>query len=107
MALATAAASPAIKYVSVFCDGSQPRLAMLLNRTPAPGALTFSLVFRGGMVNLPMTRGNREATFWIAVLDASSPLPRMRSEEHTSELQSLMRISYAGFCLKKQQNKIK
>src|SRR3546814_8124245 len=24
-----------------------------------------------------------------------------RSEEHTSELQSLMRISYAGFCLKK------
>src|SRR3546814_1483330 len=28
--------------------------------------------------------------------------PRMRSEEHTSELQSLMRISYAVFCLKKQ-----
>src|SRR3546814_3942443 len=29
-----------------------------------------------------------------------------RSEEHTSELQSLMRISYAVFCLKKKQNKI-
>src|SRR3546814_5645398 len=28
----------------------------------------------------------------------------MRSEEHTSELQSLMRISYAVFCLKKQNN---
>src|SRR3546814_1042085 len=28
----------------------------------------------------------------------------MRSEEHTSELQSLMRISYAVFCLKKQRN---
>src|SRR3546814_6601139 len=28
-----------------------------------------------------------------------------RSEEHTSELQSLMRISYAGFCLKKKKNK--
>src|SRR3546814_3793347 len=27
-----------------------------------------------------------------------------RSEEHTSELQSLMRISYAVFCLKKQKN---
>src|SRR3546814_9009346 len=27
-----------------------------------------------------------------------------RSEEHTSELQSLMRISYAGFCLKKKHN---
>src|SRR3546814_2684470 len=28
----------------------------------------------------------------------------LRSEEHTSELQSLMRISYAVFCLKKQKN---
>src|SRR3546814_4816659 len=31
---------------------------------------------------------------------------RQRSEEHTSELQSLMRISYAGFCLKKKKLKI-
>src|SRR3546814_1248969 len=29
-----------------------------------------------------------------------------RSEEHTSELQSLMRISYAVFCLKKKKDKI-
>src|SRR3546814_9575445 len=29
--------------------------------------------------------------------------PRLRSEEHTSELQSLMRISYAVFCLKKKK----
>src|SRR3546814_1454953 len=29
-----------------------------------------------------------------------------RSEEHTSELQSLMRISYAVFCLKKKKHKI-
>src|SRR3546814_5623502 len=32
---------------------------------------------------------------------ADLPPPRVRSEEHTSELQSLMRISYAVFCLKK------
>src|SRR3546814_6726866 len=30
----------------------------------------------------------------------------LRSEEHTSELQSLMRTSYAVFCLKKKNNKI-
>src|SRR3546814_6550878 len=30
---------------------------------------------------------------------------KLRSEEHTSELQSLMRISYAVFCLKKKKNK--
>src|SRR3546814_7323142 len=33
------------------------------------------------------------------------PVSHWRSEEHTSELQSLMRISYAVFCLKKQQPK--
>src|SRR3546814_8839891 len=34
-------------------------------------------------------------------------MPVFRSEEHTSELQSLMRISYAVFCLKKKNNKIR
>src|SRR3546814_18116513 len=34
----------------------------------------------------------------------SQPAGRQRSEEHTSELQSLMRISYADFCLKKKIN---
>src|SRR3546814_10536459 len=33
-------------------------------------------------------------------------LPDIRSEEHTSELQSLMRISYAVFCLKKKKHTI-
>src|SRR3546814_4209165 len=33
------------------------------------------------------------------------PRPPWRSEEHTSELQSLMRISYAVFCLKKKNQK--
>src|SRR3546814_6535570 len=32
-------------------------------------------------------------------------IPSSRSEEHTSELQSLMRISYAVFCLKKKTSK--
>src|SRR3546814_1011015 len=33
--------------------------------------------------------------------NAKAQLSQVRSEEHTSELQSLMRISYAVFCLKK------
>src|SRR3546814_1916622 len=35
------------------------------------------------------------------------PLAFLRSEEHTSELQSLMRISYAVFCLKKKKKQTK
>src|SRR3546814_2213071 len=41
-----------------------------------------------------------------ACADGSHPNKQERSEEHTSELQSLMRISYAVFCLKKKTNKI-
>src|SRR3546814_3727100 len=33
----------------------------------------------------------------------AAPLVHLRSEEHTSELQSLMRISYAVFCLQKKK----
>src|SRR3546814_2291360 len=36
--------------------------------------------------------------------DAGSMATGQRSEEHTSELQSLMRISYAVFCLQKKKN---
>src|SRR3546814_2028980 len=62
-------------------------------------------------------RGNRAATRYATACAARPaarrrrrprshrrprrPAPRRRSEEHTSELQSLMRISYAVFCLKK------
>src|SRR3546814_1173071 len=47
-------------------------------------------------------RSLRQAALWEEVKDNLNK----RSEEHTSELQSLMRISYAVFCLKK-KNKIK
>src|SRR3546814_12934788 len=40
----------------------------------------------------------------MRMLQAAEAFPMNRSEEHTSELQSLMRISYAVFCLKKKTN---
>src|SRR3546814_1021857 len=55
-------------------------------------------------------RGNRQPAVQreLAPRSASrdqNPGQVTRSEEHTSELQSLMRISYAVFCLKKQNRK--
>src|SRR3546814_2809233 len=41
----------------------------------------------------------------LAILDLSEA-GAQRSEEHTSELQSLMRISYAVFCLKKKKTQM-
>src|SRR3546814_10012374 len=66
-------------------------------------ALPRDVVDRGGQVGQPVARA----------IDRSDALRRQlvlvglgagRSEEHTSELQSLMRISYAVFCLKKKNN---
>src|SRR3546814_10424799 len=42
---------------------------------------------------------------WLAAVGGVVAAP-MRSEAHTSELQSLMRISYAVFCLKKKNNSL-
>src|SRR3546814_9051942 len=59
---------------------------------PRPAAVAESRPFRLELVN-----------------DTSQPMPARfnRSEEHTSELQSLMRISYAVFCLKKKHTQTK
>src|SRR3546814_2598232 len=50
-----------------------------------------------------------EGSFWghnaIIRVRAFAESCGLRSEEHTSELQSLMRISYAVFCLKKKKKK--
>src|SRR3546814_2702715 len=54
-------------------------------------------VILSGVVTEPShhPRGDSLSAIW------GSCVTRLRSEEHTSELQSLMRISYAVFCLKK------
>src|SRR3546814_7311459 len=85
-----------------------------------PGPLLLCLWIK--MVGLSSLGGGRlqpESSFparwkpaFSAVIQESGFLPAQgrrirssgRSEEHTSELQSLMRISYAVFCLKKQIN---
>src|SRR3546814_7413437 len=48
-------------------------------------------------------RALAEGTTLDALTRAIGDAPPVRSEEHTSELQSLMRISYAVFCLKKKK----
>src|SRR3546814_8571430 len=45
-----------------------------------------------------------EGRFKGAIVPVKDRIGEVRSEEHTSELQSLMRISYAVFCLKKTTN---
>src|SRR3546814_2854818 len=59
---------------------------------------------RGAFVNLPRIDKAHNAEIAKPIAHFSRCLIQAaRSEEHTSELQSLMRISYAVFCLKKKK----
>src|SRR3546814_5114135 len=79
-----------------------PMLARLLVYVAVPVALTV------GSRSARWTRYCARACWTLAAAMRKSrllamPVSMTRSEEHTSELQSLMRISYAVFCLKKQK----
>src|SRR3546814_3668194 len=67
-------------FLETVCRLSKGNLSSHLSKLEAAGLVSIDKSFRG---KRPLTR--------VAI----------RSEEHTSELQSLMRISYAVFCLKK------
>src|SRR3546814_9049374 len=83
-------------------------------RKPLPAALAQSLPVAGitedrsiavpEIVGAEITRSGVARSMYQPFLFTSSS---ERSEEHTSELQSLMRISYAVFCLKKKNKNTK
>src|SRR3546814_4615139 len=95
-------------YTTLFRSGMKEKMraVVMTGFVPAIGFVPMALALgTGAEVQKPL------ATTVIGGLIAATILTLLvlRSEEHTSELQSLMRISYAVFCLKKkkQQNKHK
>src|SRR3546814_7773555 len=76
------------------------------DRPPFPQPLRQSAVEHRNLVMAEHAEhppGTGRGVHSLAVVNDDSVL--VRSEEHTSELQSLMRISYAVFCLKKKKKK--
>src|SRR3546814_10303912 len=73
-----------------------------------PGDLPDAVVLSCGR-GVPNDRGFSSCSDGVGVCagNHSKIKAAHRSEEHTSELQSLMRISYAVFCLKKKKTKTK
>src|SRR3546814_4344588 len=67
--------------------------------TPSAIIDSESLVGQGPPISV-VNPANEEVIAEIPEADEALVQRAMRSEEHTSELQSLMRISYAVFCLK-------
>src|SRR3546814_4051477 len=80
----------------LFRSGRAADLADRLGRVRAGTALG-ELVVHHSRQNVPANRNSEDL---LGKIDVAGRLV-VRSEEHTSEHQSLMRISYAVFCLKK------
>src|SRR3546814_3202779 len=90
-------------------------LAMNVTSAPAPAGVDEAAVAGLEMVPSRLVRPPRAKASpvhlecrYLQTVDLPSAVPGtrnavVRSEEHTSELQSLMRISYAVFCLKKKK----
>src|SRR3546814_5648846 len=82
------------------------RVAKLLEDDGIEVRITNGRSYKGGIHGNFSYRGegNKMPEVWV-VRSADQPRARamLRSEEHTSELPSLMRISYAVFCLKTKQ----
>src|SRR3546814_1699684 len=66
----------------------------LAERVPLPDRM---IIERGALVEEVVRADDRRVAARVAAAD---PALFQRSEEHTSELQPLMRISYAGSCMK-------
>src|SRR3546814_10705101 len=96
-----------VPYTTLFRSSRSPRAArrpcsFLASQASAKISATTSARLPSMLATLPTFDGWLTATVDIAVVVVSGTLIA-RSEEHTSELQSLMRISYAVFCLKKKK----
>src|SRR3546814_20091875 len=93
------------------CTSVLARVVFLMIRRPPRSTRTYTLfpyttLFRSTMAVAPTVAIDANIVAAIAGFIFTTSLNNMsssvlRSEEHTSELQSLMRISYAVFCLKK------
>src|SRR3546814_3563651 len=81
--------------------------APTLGSTLGTGAILIgSMIFFSALAARPVLHEILIAVFVTVTTPVTFILlVRARSEEHTSELQSLMRISYAVFCLKKKKHK--
>lgn len=77
LALGTPAASTHIDTISLYCDRGRGYFGMMLYRAPAVQSLTLSLVFNGGIVNLPMRSVDVARKMWVSDLAPASPVLRM------------------------------
>src|SRR3546814_6982428 len=84
----------------------RPTSEALFSSSPASSRATVSTTIKLGSIPPELKKSSSAMRLIVSMTSAAvsrswSGGKRSRSEEHTSELQSLMRISYAVFCLKK------
>lgn len=80
MAYVSAAGSPDIQALSLYCQNSRPYMAMLLNKPFSAAALTMTWNFAGRLVNIPVQRADSSGTQWIGPV-AGTPLITLLAQQ--------------------------
>ena len=83
IAYVSAAGSPNIESLSLYCEGGKPYMAMLLNKPTAGRALTMTWNFAGRLVNIPVRRANTSGTQWIGGVTGTSLVPLLMQQSGT------------------------
>jgi len=83
IAYVSAAGSPSIESLSLYCEAGRPYMAMLLNKPSNAGALTMTWNFGGRLVNIPVKRANSTGTQWIGGVVDTPLVPLLMQQSGT------------------------
>lgn len=83
IAYVSAAASPNIESLSLYCQNGRPYMAMLLTKAAAGNALTVTWNFAGGLINIPAQRANNVGTQWIGAVSGTQLIPMLMKQTGT------------------------
>jgi hypothetical protein len=86
IAYVSAAASPNIEALSLYCESGKPFMAMLLNKPATANTMTMTWNFSGRLVNIPVQRANLGGTQWIGGLTGTQLLPLLMQQRGTAML---------------------
>lgn len=83
IAYVSAAASPNIESLSLYCEGGKSFMAMLLNKPATATTMTMTWNFSGRLVNIPVQRANAGGKQWIGGLSGTELVSLLMQQRGT------------------------
>ena len=83
LAYVSAAASPTIESLGLYCEGGKPFMALLLTKPLSGNTMTISWNFSGRLVHVPVRRANSQGLQWIGGVAGTQLIPLLMQQRGT------------------------